>query len=62
MTMIHMSFTILGKLENLTVSSKFFKETSASEVFGDEPVKRTDKKLREIQEKLKHFVIALFFI
>lgn len=42
-----------GKLENLKYTSRFFKETSANDVFGDEPIKRNDKKLKELQEKLK---------
>lgn len=49
-------FTILEKLDQVNVKSKFFKETSVSAVFGDQPVKRDSSRLKEIQETLKKSV------
>ncbi len=50
---------IVAKLGNLTVKSKFFKETTAKEMFGDEPVKRSNHKLMDIKERLERFVSFL---
>lgn len=41
---------------DICVKSKFFKEVSAANVFGDQPIKRDNSKLLEVQEKLKKTV------
>jgi hypothetical protein len=40
-------------LQNVKVTSKFFKQTSSAAIFVDEPIKRSNSKLKEIQAKLK---------
>jgi len=50
-------FSFLGKLLNVKVTSKFFEQTTAAAMFGDEPIKRSNTKLKEreilVKRKLK---------